>query len=156
MSAKDSLTKTKSYETPKSTTSPVCRARALSVGSQPRCISAKPSYVIDGRRRFRSQSETICPFGSLRSTSSLEVWKLPTIPQTVKSNRLVDITPDASTVPQRKRSCVLPDLPRGQEEVKFKTTPLRQEHLEQADNRFDALESKSQNLAKWLQDQPQL
>ena len=165
MSAKDSLTKSNSYDTPKTTKTPVCRARALSVGSQSSCRSAKPSYVIDGRRRFRSKSETICPLGTLRSTSSLEVcpinggrevWKLPIIPRTVKSNGLVDISPDVSKVPQRKRSCVLPDLPRGQEETKFRVTPLRQQHLEQADNRFDAVENKSQNLAKWLRDQPQL
>ena len=165
MSAKDSLTKTNSYDTPKTTKTPVCRARALSVRSQPRCLSAKPSYVIEERRRFRSKLETICPLETLRSTSSLEfchmnggreVWKLPIIPQTVKSNGLVNITPDASTVRQRKRSCVLPDLPRGQEETKFRAAPLRQEHLEEADKRFDALESKSQNLAKWLRDQPQL
>lgn len=164
-SAKDSLTKTKSYETPETTTTSVYRARALSVGSQPRCSSAKPSYIFEGRRRFRSQSESICPLGTLRSTPSLEchissgqeVWKLPVISgQTVKSNNFVDITPDASTVPQRRRSCVLPDLSRGQEETKFRATRLRQEHVEQADNGFDASKSKSQNLAKWLRDQPQL
>ena len=166
MSANDSLTKTNSYETPKTTKTPVCRARALSVGAQPRCISAKPSSVIEGRRRFRSKSETISPLGSLRSTSSLDFCpvsggregcrKLPIIPQTIKSKGLVDITTDASTVPQRKRSRVLPDLPIAQEETKLRATPLRQEHLEQADNRFDALESKSQTLARWLRDQPQL
>ena len=164
-SAKDSLTKTKNYETPKTTKTLVCRARALSVGSQPRCSSAEPSHVFEGRRRFRSLSETICPLGTLRSTSSLDshisggqqVWKLPIIPrQVVKSNNFVDITPDASTMPQRKRSCVLPDLSRGQEEAKFRATPLSQEQVEQANNGFDALESKSQNLAKWLFDQPQL
>ena len=165
MSAKDALTKKKSDETPKTTQTPVCRARALSVGSQPRCSSAKLSYGFEGRRRFRSQSETIYPPGALRGTSSLEFchinggregWKLPIIPQTVKSNHFVEITPDASTVPQRRRSCVLPDLSRGQEEARYRAPPLRQEHVEQADSSFDALESKSQNLAKWLRDQPQL
>lgn len=165
MSAKDPLTKTKSKETLK--TNPVCRSRALSVGSQPRRSSAKPSYGFEdgGRQRFRSQSETICPLGTLRSASSSEfchisdgreVWKLPIIPQTVKSNNFADITPDVSMEPQRRRSCVLPDLSRGQEEAKFRAIPLRQEHVEQADNNFDALESKSQNLVKWLRDQPQL
>lgn len=165
MSAKDSVSKNKSNDKPKNTQTAVHRARALSVGSQPRCSSAKPSYVSEGRRRFRSQSETICPLGTLRSSSSLEfchsigghaVRKLPIIPQTVKSNYLVKIAPDTSTVTQRRRSCVLPDLSRGQEETKFRATPLRQEHVEQADSSFDAVESKSENLAKWLQDQPQL
>ena len=165
MSAKDSLSRTKSYETKKNTKTPVCRARALSVGSQPSCSSARPSYVSEGRRRFRSQSEAICPLGALGSTSSLEfchisgereVWRLPIIPQKVKSNESVVVTQDASAVPQRRRSCVLPDLSGAQEETKFRATPLKQENVEKADNSFDASKSKSQNLAKWLRDQPQL
>ena len=157
MSAKDSPPKNISNDRPKNTQTAVRRARALSVGSQPRYSSAKPSYVSEGRRHFRSHSESICSLGTLRSSSSLEfcnsnggheVWKLPIIPQTVKSKDMVEIAPETSTVTQRKRSCVLPDLPRGQEETKFRPTPLRQEHVEQADSSFDALEIKSQNLEK--------
>jgi len=50
----------------------------------------------------------------------------------------------------------LPDLSKGQEGTKFRAIPLSQQQVEQVDNAFDALESKSQNLAKWLRDQPQL
>ena len=79
---------------------------------------------------------------------------MPKIPQRTKSDDLMNTEPGTKGV-LRRSSCVLPDLSRGQlqEEKNLRAKPLRQEDVEKVSSNFDSLESKAENLAKWLQDQ---
>jgi len=63
--------------------------------------------------------------------------------------------PVTSTMARRKSLCVLPDLSKEAEKrVRFRApTPLTKKQVEKVNNSFDSLESKSQNLVKWLTDQ---
>lgn len=143
------------------------RTRALSLGSQPtlnmlspRCSSAKPYHTSQGRRHVRSQSESFYFLGTSSGRSLQELCntqeerKLPKIPQRTKSDYLMNTEPGTKGV-LRRSSCVLPDLSRGQlqEEKNLRAKPLRQEDVEKVSSNFDSLESKAENLAKWLQDQ---
>ncbi|KAL9986405.1 hypothetical protein ACROYT_G000548 [Oculina patagonica] len=171
MSAKDLQSSKKENDWQNNTQNAVrCRTRSSSLGSQPtlnmpptRCCSAKPYHASEGRRHVRSNLESICSLGTLRSGSSQELccrpsrhgeWKLPKIPlQRLKSDDLMELAPKPATLLQRRSSCVLPNCSKGQGKAKLRAIPLRQEHVEKISSNFDSLESKSQNLAKWLQDQ---
>lgn len=162
MSAKDALPKVKSYDWSNSTRTAAPRARALSVGSQPlRCSSAaKLSRASEGRRFVRLQSESSCSLQTLKTLRNgsfqelccssgrvEEELKLPIMPQRVKTDDLMEMAAGST-------STVLPDVSRRQDDVKFRATHLRQQHVEKLNSKFDSLKSKSQNLAEWLQNQP--
>lgn len=136
------------------------------------------SGTLDHRSLVRSQSESIFSLQTCKNQGSfvmdlktskelccnnireMETWKLPRIPQGHKAtgnlsvNDFREVTPTTPTCTAPQRSS-LPDLSKGiHKVVAFRAaTPLRQQQVEEVNNKFDSLKSKSQNLAKWLKDQ---
>lgn len=136
------------------------------------------SGTLDHRSLVRSQSESIFSLQTCKNQGSfvmdlktskelccnnireMETWKLPHIPQRHKAtgnlsvNDFREVTPTTPTCTAPQRSS-LPDLSKGiHKVVAFRAaTPLRQQQVEEVNNKFDSLKSKSQNLAKWLKDQ---
>ena len=83
--------------------------------------------------------------------------KLPSIPQRNKNTagQAREFAPITSTTARRRSLCALPDLAKGAEKrVRFRaSTPLTKKQVEKVNSNLDSLESKSQNLVKWLIDQ---
>lgn len=179
-SVQDSLPKHQNSDQPGNNNRKVCRA--FSVGLPPyldllRCDSGEVSGTPDDRRLVRSQPESNFSLQAWRKSSwtmdlrrSQEIycssgkeakkWKLPSIPRQrneATANLSVDdfeeLSPMTSTMPRRSSLCVLPDLSKGLPRAFRAATPLRKQQVEEVNNNFDSLKSKSQNLAKWLRDQ---
>lgn len=131
-----------------------------------------------GEGRVRSQSEIIYSLQPERngsfikdrersqtfycsSGSGLKECKLPKITQrnmATTYHSVGDRKATATTsfkMPRARSLSVLPDLSRGTDKVvTFRpATPLRQQRVEELNNKFASMNSKSQDLAKWLKDQ---
>lgn len=88
----------------------------------------------------------------------MKEWKLPSIPQRNRNTagQVKEFAPVTSTTPRRRSLCVLPDLSKAGAEKRVRfgaSTPLTKKHVEKVNSTFDSLESKSQDLVKWLRDQ---
>lgn len=180
MSAQDSLLKYQTNDGPRNSKRKV--SRALSAGLRPyldRLESRCDAEICDtpnDRCLVRSQSEGSSSLQAWRNGSwttdqvflqelhcgngrGMKEWKLPSIAQRNKmtAGQIKEFATVTSTTPRGRSLCVLPDLDLSKgagKRVEFRaSTPLTKHQVEEVNSTFDSLESKSQNLVKWLRDQ---
>lgn len=139
-----------------------------------RCDNAEICDTSNDRCLVRSQSEGSFSLQAWRNGSwttdqvflqelhcgngrGMKEWKLPSIAQRNKmtAGQIKEFATVTSTTPRGRSLCVLPDLSKGAgKRVEFRaSTPLTKHQVEEVNSTFDSLESKSQNLVKWLRDQ---